>query len=243
MKERVRDAGLQCQRRPWKHARTSILPVKTACSFELSSVFGRHMNVENFLSGFETHDWNIASGTFGSIACKDNASTKVKWQHLCIVSTNVTSFAELAIAFSLRQNSVLATDALRTWLNAYATRLSAQRFADQFHATHLQHQMFFLWRRAVRKKQKIARAARVAEKYLVLRRTWNAWRERVAASKRDKKVKELDVMRTTRLFNCSLLFLPARVQYLISTQIGRVVSVARSSSDLRKNRFRRWYPL
>lgn len=108
----------------------------------------------------------------------------------------------------MRQRSVLATTALQTWLRALATKRRVERFADQYYAAHLCRQKFLVWRRALRKKQKIVRAATIAEKYLLVRRTWNAWKERVEATKRDKKVRELDLMRLIRIFRCEFPYIP-----------------------------------
>lgn len=53
----------------------------------------------------------------------------------------------------------------------------------------------------MRTRQKIAKAARTAEKYLVLCRTWVTWRKKIEASRRERKAREFELGKVKRIFN------------------------------------------
>jgi protein SFI1 len=108
---------------------------------------------------------------------------------------------DMAVSFSLRANSVLAASTVRHWARVLSSLQQARLLADQYRATQLKYQMLIIWRLALRRKHKAAKQARLAEKHLVVRRTWTKWRERVEQRKREHKMKEFEQRKVRKIFS------------------------------------------
>ncbi|TFY83893.1 hypothetical protein EWM64_g113 [Hericium alpestre] len=107
---------------------------------------------------------------------------------------------EKALTFSMRSGSYLASSTMKLWRQRYANQQNAEAFAVQYHSAQLQFQTMLAWRLALRAKLKLVRQGRVAEKFFAVRRAWRLWVQRAEEQKREKKLKELEVRRTKKLF-------------------------------------------
>ncbi|KAL5529043.1 hypothetical protein ACEPAG_5017 [Sanghuangporus baumii] len=105
--------------------------------------------------------------------------------------SSIRSDEERAIEFRNRPSSALAGAALSRWqqiLLAHQTLLSQ---AEQYDKDILMHRSLLFWRIQLRVKLKLAKHAKVARKYLLMRNAWNRWKEMVQERKREKLLRFL----------------------------------------------------
>lgn len=126
---------------------------------------------------------------------------------------------DLALAFSMRASSVLASSSLRKWLQTYQSHQTAQSHAAQYHSVQLQHRMLAAWRLQTRGHAQQVKVARKAEKFFVQRASWKTWAEKIAGRKRERKVKEFE-QRVAQKY--------LRGKYLLALLAGRWVSSDRA---------------
>ncbi|KAH8106712.1 Sfi1 spindle body protein-domain-containing protein [Cristinia sonorae] len=98
------------------------------------------------------------------------------------------SLEDTAVAFSMRSSSALASSSIKRWQQVYSTHRNAQGFAVQYNNAQLSFKMLLTWRILLRKKMKLAKQAKIVEKYFVMRRALAAWKAKVAEVGREKKV-------------------------------------------------------
>lgn len=112
----------------------------------------------------------------------------------------LTHILDTALAFSMRPSSALASSSIQKWRNVHHTHRNAQTFAVHYHSAHLSFKMLLLWRLQLRKKLKLAKQAKLADKFFVMRGAWRTWLAQVAEKKRNKKVKDFERKIAKRYF-------------------------------------------
>ena len=109
-------------------------------------------------------------------------------------------FLDLAVAFSLRASSALATTTLRRWHQVYSTHQNAQAFAVHYRSSQLRYQMLLTWRLQLRAQLKQLKVAKTTERFFITRGAWQKWMEKVKQKKRERKLKEFETKLTARYF-------------------------------------------
>lgn len=102
---------------------------------------------------------------------------------------SIDAFAARAIDFENRPSSALVGVALSRWhhnLVGYRTRLSQ---AAQYDRDVLVSRALMFWRIKLRVKLKLAKNAKVARKYLLIRSAWKKWRDMAEEKKRENLLK------------------------------------------------------
>ncbi|KAJ3519427.1 hypothetical protein NM688_g9302 [Phlebia brevispora] len=95
---------------------------------------------------------------------------------------------DLAVAFSLRSSSVLASSSLKKWMQVYKSHRNAEAYAVSYCNLRLQYRMMDAWRLQLRYQLQQFRAAKRAEKFFTTRKTWKKWLEKLADRKRERQV-------------------------------------------------------
>jgi protein SFI1 len=95
---------------------------------------------------------------------------------------------DLALAFSFRPNTTVVVASLRIWRRVYQTHLNAAAFAAHYHSSQLGYKTMLAWRLRLREMLKKEKQARIAERFLLSRRCWKSWKNKLEDAKRDKKV-------------------------------------------------------
>lgn len=101
----------------------------------------------------------------------------------------MTLILDLALAFAVRPKAIVTVAALQAWRRVYTTHQNAAAFAVHYHSAQLNFKIMLAWRIRLREKLKLMKQAKIAEKFLLLRRAWKSWKTKVEDSKRDHKVK------------------------------------------------------
>jgi protein SFI1 len=116
----------------------------------------------------------------------------------------------LALAFSTRPSSAIALSSLQMWCRVYATHQNAAAFAVHYHSAQLSFKIMLRWRIRLRERLKMVRQAKIADKFLVLRRTWKRWKTQLEDAKRLKKVKLWDRAKLKAAFEREYLFMKVK---------------------------------
>ena len=66
--------------------------------------------------------------------------------------------------------------------------------------------MLLIWRLRLRAKLRVAKQAKVAQRYLLLRRYFRAWEVKVGRRRREGKLKEFQLRATKKLFDRECLY-------------------------------------
>ncbi|KAF9653101.1 hypothetical protein BDM02DRAFT_3159997 [Thelephora ganbajun] len=106
-----------------------------------------------------------------------------------------------ALAFSVRANSSVVISTVQKWRRVLATHRNASLFAVQYHSAQLRFKMLLQWRIVLRKKLKMVRKAREADKYLHIRRAWKLWVDKLADARRRKTLRVWERRNVQAAFN------------------------------------------
>lgn len=115
-------------------------------------------------------------------------------------SPSLTSSSELAQLFRTRSTSLQGASALTKWREVYRSHQNAQSFAIHYDKERLQYQMMLTWRLQLRAHLRKAKQAKVARKYLLLRRCFHVWTAKVEEKRREKKLREFQVRKAKKVF-------------------------------------------
>jgi hypothetical protein len=115
--------------------------------------------------------------------------------------TNTTGFPDKALAFSVRGNSSVVISAMQKWQRVLATHRNAGLFSVQYYSTQLRFKLLLQWRIVLRKKLKMVRKAREADKYLHTRRAWKLWVDKLADARRRKALQVWERQKAQAVFN------------------------------------------
>ena len=106
----------------------------------------------------------------------------------------------LAIKFRNRPSSVLTRLAFDQWRHHFAMQCNLQLQAIRYDEDILVHRFLLVWRVQLRIKLKMAKHAKVARKYLLLKNAWQKWKEMTEVRKRESKVQVLNTKLTKRFY-------------------------------------------
>jgi len=90
---------------------------------------------------------------------------------------------------------------MQKWQRVLATHRNAGLFAVQYHSAQLRFKMLLQWRIVLRKKLKMVRKAREADKYLHIRRVWKLWADKLADVRRRKTLQVWERRKVQVVFN------------------------------------------
>ena len=82
-----------------------------------------------------------------------------------------------------------------------ATHRNASSFAAQYRSAQLRFKMLLQWRIALRKRLKMVRKAREADKYLHIRRAWKQWVDKLADARRQKTLQVWERRKVQAVFD------------------------------------------
>ncbi|KAF8136617.1 hypothetical protein EV363DRAFT_1320052 [Boletus edulis] len=102
---------------------------------------------------------------------------------------------DCALAFSLRSNSSALSSTLETWRQVYIVYQNRRAFAIQRHLARVQYDALLKWRIQLRARLKLLKHAKIVEKFIVQRRTLNAWKSKLAEKKRQNRLKVFEARR------------------------------------------------
>ncbi|KAI9571309.1 Sfi1 spindle body protein-domain-containing protein [Boletus coccyginus] len=102
---------------------------------------------------------------------------------------------DCALAFNMRSNSSTSSFALETWRQVYTVYQNRWAFAIQRHLARIQYDALLKWRVQLRARMKLLKHAKIVGKFIVQRRTLNAWKSKLAEKKRQNKLKALEARR------------------------------------------------
>ncbi|KAM5538990.1 hypothetical protein V8D89_007213 [Ganoderma adspersum] len=107
---------------------------------------------------------------------------------------------ELAQLFRTRSASLQGVSALKRWRGVYQSHQNAQSFAVHYDRQRLQYQTMLSWRLQLRAHLRKAKQAKVARKYLLLRRCFHTWTAKVEEKRREKKLREFQMRKAKKVF-------------------------------------------
>ncbi|TFK42645.1 Sfi1 spindle body protein-domain-containing protein [Crucibulum laeve] len=96
---------------------------------------------------------------------------------------------ELASSFASRVDLQLLLSSFHRWQEVHRTHRNAQAFAVQYHSAQLRYKVLLTWRVELRKKLKMVKVARMADRFFATRHAWRAWSLKLDEKKREKKLK------------------------------------------------------
>ena len=124
--------------------------------------------------------------------------------------TDATAIPDKALAFSVRANSSTVISAMQKWQRVLATHHNASLFATQYRSAQLRFKMLLQWRIALRKRLKMVKKAREADKYLHIRRAWKLWAEKLADARRRKTLQVWERRKVQAVFDRMAVHLSSR---------------------------------
>lgn len=105
----------------------------------------------------------------------------------------------------MRSNSSTLSATLETWRQVYIVYQNRRSFAIQRHLAHIQYDALLKWRVQLRARLKLLKHAKIVEKFIVQRRTLNAWKFKLAGKKRQDKLGALEARRLGEYMKSRLL--------------------------------------
>lgn len=98
----------------------------------------------------------------------------------------------------MRSNSSALASALESWRQVYTVYQNRRTFAIQRHLARIQYDALLKWRVQLRSRLKLLKHAKIVEKFIVQRRTLNAWKSKLTEKKRQNKLKALEARRVEK---------------------------------------------
>ena len=95
------------------------------------------------------------------------------------------------------------------WRQITVARQNLLSQAEQYDRDILMHRTLVVWRVQLRIKLKMAKHAKVARKYLLMRQAWTKWRDMVEEKKREQRLQLLQLKLVRKCFESMLVFLLA----------------------------------
>jgi len=124
--------------------------------------------------------------------------------------TDGTGIPDKALAFSVRANSSAVISAMQKWQRVLVTHRNASLFAVQYRSAQLRFKLLLQWRITLRKRLKMVRKAREADKYLHIRRAWKLWADKLADARRRKTLQVWERRKVQAVFDRMVVHLPLR---------------------------------
>ena len=115
--------------------------------------------------------------------------------------TDMTGFPDKALAFSVRANSSVVISTMQKWQRVLSTHRNASLFAVQYRSAQLRFKALLQWRITLRKKLKMVRKSREADKYLHIRRAWKLWVDKLADARRQKALQVWERRKAQAVFH------------------------------------------
>lgn len=165
------------------------------------------MNAATNSNAIEQQNYSSRSGWCGNFTSGICVIKKVSvFGSTCISKlsngeTNMAGILDKALAFSVRANSSVVISTMQKWQRVLATHRNASLFAVQYYSTQLRFKMVLQWRIVLRKKLKMVRKAREADKYLHIRRAWKSWVNKLADEKRLKALQTWERRKVQAVFH------------------------------------------
>ncbi len=133
-----------------------------------------------------------------------------------ICNPSLISIPELAQLFRTRSTSLQGASALKRWRGVYQSHQNAQSFAVHYDRERLQYQMMLTWRLQLRAHLRKAKQAKIARKYLLLRRCFHVWTAKVEEKRREKKLREFQMRKAKKVFEGEYYSRPRNVRHVLN---------------------------
>lgn len=78
---------------------------------------------------------------------------------------------------------------MHSWRSVFGTHQNALSFAVQYHAAQAKYRMLLAWRIGLRKKVKMIKMGRLAERYFATRAAWRIWNDKLDEKRRENQLK------------------------------------------------------
>ncbi|KAJ3844508.1 Sfi1 spindle body protein-domain-containing protein [Lentinula raphanica] len=108
--------------------------------------------------------------------------------------------ADLALHFSTRLNSSSTIHALSTWRQALAAKKNDRSRALQYYFAHVNRRALLQWRLQLHAKLQLTKKARLAEKIIVLHRSWNRIRDKYQDRVAEKNFQTFTTAKVKKIF-------------------------------------------
>ena len=92
-------------------------------------------------------------------------------------STWLTTNLGKADKFSGQTNIIILHSSMTHWKQTLLNRQKLSSLAQQYYDEHLQSRMLTIWRLRLRQYIRMIKQARVARRYLIMRKSWDKWVE------------------------------------------------------------------
>ena len=86
------------------------------------------------------------------------------------------------------------------WLEIYMTHRNSQVFAVKYHSSRLQFRLLITWRIQLRVRMKLAKKARAADRFFVVRKAWKKMIAGFEARKREKTLRDFEIRQLDKHF-------------------------------------------
>jgi len=121
-------------------------------------------------------------------------------------------YKDHAAKFQSRVRGSGIVSSMETWKRALSTHRNSHAFAVQYYSSRLSAQMVHNWKNAFLNHLRLMKQGRVVEKYLILRRTWNTLKEKLAEGRRAKLLRKFETNKLQQVFN-SMPFCPISMKF------------------------------
>lgn len=103
------------------------------------------------------------------------------------ICTYLAFSKDKALEFAGQTNLIVQHSAMSQWKQALLNRQKLSNLAQQYYDEHLQSRMLTFWRIRLRQYIRTIKQARVARRYLVMRKSWDKWVETMRVKTIQKK--------------------------------------------------------
>ena len=108
--------------------------------------------------------------------------------------------SDLALTFSSRLDTSFLSSMFHRWLEIHMTHLNSQGFAVKYYSSRLQFRLLLTWRIQLRMRMKLAKTARAANRFFVIRKAWKKMIAGFEARKREKKLRDIEIQQLDKRF-------------------------------------------
>ena len=109
--------------------------------------------------------------------------------------------ADVANNFLNRINVRLVATTFQRWQQVLITHQNASEYAVKYDEAHLQSRSLLAWRLKLHDRLQMAKVARWANKYFVIRNALHAWIKFLEDRRRERKLREFEVAKMKKVFD------------------------------------------
>ncbi|KAJ3717655.1 Sfi1 spindle body protein-domain-containing protein [Lentinula guzmanii] len=125
---------------------------------------------------------------------------KAVWASWNIRMNQHRGLEDLALHFCTRLNSSSAKNAILSWRQVLAAKQSAHSRAAQYYSENVLRRGLLQWRLQLHSKLQLAKKARLAEKFIVLHKSWNRIKDRYKERVAEKNFQTFERAKVRKVF-------------------------------------------